>query len=59
MDGRFLGMVNLLTDSPTLHRISAGRHRLRFSRPGYQTVEREIDITPDRPAAVSVSLAKK
>jgi hypothetical protein len=59
MDGRFLGMANLLTDSKTLRHLPAGRHRLRFSRPGYQTKEREIDISPDRPAAVSVSLSQK
>jgi hypothetical protein len=56
MDGRLLGMADLLQNSLALHTIPLGRHILRFTRPGYQTVERQIDITADRPAEVSVDL---
>jgi len=58
MDGRFLGMANLLHDSATLRRLPAGRHKLRFSRPDYKSVEREVDVTPDQPAALSVRLER-
>ena len=59
LDGRFLGMADLLRDSATLHRLPVGRHKLRFSRPGYETVEREIDISPDRRTEVRVELERK
>jgi hypothetical protein len=59
MDGRFLGMADLLRDSQTLHRLPAGRHKLRFSRPGYKTVEREVVVATDHPTEMSVNLEKE
>lgn len=59
IDGRFLGMANLLQDSTTLRLLPAGHHKLRFSRPGYRTVEREVDVSPDHPAALSVRLERE
>src|SRR5207245_856113 len=53
LDGRTLGMVDLLRGSEALRRIPAGHHTLRISRPGYKTAEREIEVTPGRPARVN------
>jgi hypothetical protein len=59
MDGRLLGMVDLLRGSQALHRIPPGTHTLRFSHPGYKTVEKEIEVTPDHPTEVSVDLERE
>src|SRR5262249_38279492 len=59
MDGRFIGMADLLRDSATLRRLPAGRHRLRLRRPGYRSVERVIDVVPDQPAALSIRLERE
>src|SRR5262249_46716080 len=58
LDGRFLGMVDMLGGSQALRRIPVGRHSLRFRRAGYQTVERGIYLIPGRPVSVKLSLEK-
>jgi hypothetical protein len=58
LDGRLLGMADLLRGSEALRRLPPGHHTLRFTRAGYRPIEREIDITPDRPAEVKVTLEK-
>lgn len=59
MDGRLLGMVDLLKGSKALKLIPLGRHTLRFTRPGYKTVEREIEVSGDQPAEVTVDLERE
>jgi len=59
MDGRTLGMVSLLRGSQALQRIPAGPHTLRFSRPGYKTVEQQIGVPPGRTASVSLDLERE
>lgn len=59
LDGRLLGMADLLRGSAALRRIPLGRHQLRVSRPGYKTVDREIVVSPERPTEVSVELERE
>ena len=59
LDGRLLGMADLLRGSEALRRLPLGRHTLRFSHLSYKTVEKEIDITADRPTEVSVDLQRE
>ncbi len=58
LDGRLLGIANLLRGSEALQRLPMGRHTLRFTRPGYKAVEREITVTADRPVEVTVDLER-
>lgn len=58
IDGRLLGMASLLHGSQALRHIPLGRHTLRFTRPGYRPVERQIDVTADRPAEVTLELQR-
>jgi hypothetical protein len=59
LDGRFLGQADLLQNSQALHLIPLGRHTLRFTRPGYQPAEKQIDVTADHPAEVTVDLLRE
>jgi hypothetical protein len=59
IDGRLLGMADLLHGSEALRHLPLGTHTLRFSRPGYQTAERQIEITPDHPAQITVDLERE
>jgi hypothetical protein len=59
LDGRLLGMADLLRDSKALRDIPLGRHTLRITRPGYKTMEREIEVTAARPTEVSVDLERE
>jgi hypothetical protein len=45
LDGQLMGRVDLLQHSDALRQVPVGHHRVRFSRPGYKTTEREIEIT--------------
>lgn len=59
LDGRLLGMADLLRGSQALQGIPLGRHTLRFTHPGCQTIEKQIDVTTDHPAEVSVELQRE
>lgn len=59
MDGRLLGMADLLHGSQTLRHIPPGPHTLRFTHPGYQAIEKQIDVTPDHPTEVTIDLQRE
>jgi PEGA domain len=52
VDGEFRGMARRLG---TL-RLSPGRHRIEVVRPGFNVVERDVDVSPDAPASLDVEL---
>ena len=39
-------------------RLSPGRHRLEVVRPGYRTVEREVEVEPGRGAEIEIEMEK-
>jgi hypothetical protein len=51
VDGAFRGTGRLRT-----LRLPAGRHRIEVVRPGYHTMEREVDVEPGREVEVSFDL---
>jgi hypothetical protein len=53
VDGSFRGTGRLRT-----LRLSAGRHRIEVVRPGYHTLEREVDVEPGREVEVSFDLER-
>lgn len=53
VNGKDIGPTPLLVDTMAL-----GRHRVRFSLPGYVTTERSIEVTNRRPAALDVRLTR-
>jgi len=54
VDGEFYGKASQVTRLE----LPAGRHRLEVVRPGYKTVEKEVDIDRD-PARVMVTLERR
>jgi hypothetical protein len=53
VDGAFRGTARLRT-----LRLPAGRHRIEVVRPGYATIEREVDVEPGREVDVSFELER-
>jgi hypothetical protein len=39
-------------------KLAPGRHRIEIVRPGYQTLEREVEIVPGEPTSLKVELEK-
>jgi hypothetical protein len=54
VDGAFRGSAR---EAATL-KLPAGRHRLELVRPGYRTLERDLEITPGESTEVSVELER-
>src|SRR5262249_59152815 len=54
VDGEFRGSGRR---AETL-RLAPGRHRLEVVRPGYRTVEREIDVRPGETTRIDVDLER-
>jgi hypothetical protein len=54
LDGAFRGTAR---EAASL-KLSAGHHRLEVVRPGYRTLEREIEIAPGESTEISVELEK-
>jgi hypothetical protein len=54
VDGAFRGSARTVR---TLA-LAPGRHHVEVVRPGYRTQEREVDVSPDEPAELSISLEK-
>jgi len=52
VDGDFKGTVRQLRRL----RLSPGKHRVEFVRPGYRTLEREVDIRPGRATELEINL---
>lgn len=59
LDGRLLGVVNLLRGSAALRSVPVGRHKLELSRPGYRTMTREITVDAREPLNLTVRLEKE
>ena len=38
--------------------LSPGRHRVEVVRPGYQTIEKEVQVGPGEPAEMTIELEK-
>jgi hypothetical protein len=55
VDGRFHGAAR---DLESL-RLAPGPHRVEVVRPGYRTVERQIDVNPGRSTELDVELSKQ
>jgi hypothetical protein len=54
LDGEFRGSGRQVS---TLF-VPPGRHRIEVVRPGYRTYDREVEVTPDRPADVTIELER-
>ena len=54
VDGAFRGSAR---EASTL-RLAPGRHRIEIVRPGYKTLEREVEVAPGQPTASKVELEK-
>ena len=54
VDGAFRGSA---AEASTL-RLAPGRHRIEIVRPGYKTLEREVDIAPGETTGVKVELER-
>jgi hypothetical protein len=59
LDGRLLGVVNLLRGSTALRSVLVGRHKLELSRPGYRKVTRDITVDAREPLTVVVRMEKE
>ncbi|MGE5126975.1 MAG: PEGA domain-containing protein, partial [Betaproteobacteria bacterium] len=54
VDGAFRGTGR---EASTLQ-LPAGRHRIEVVRPGYRTIERDVEVTPGETTDLSVDLEK-
>jgi hypothetical protein len=54
IDGAFRGTGREAASLP----LAPGRHRVEVVRPGYRTVEKDVDIVPDEPVEMTVDLDK-
>jgi hypothetical protein len=59
IDGRLLGIVNLLREGTALRSIRAGKHTLELTRPGYRTVTREITVDAREPLKLSIRMERE
>lgn len=59
LDGRLLGVVNLLRGSAALRSVPVGHHKLELSRPGYRTVTRDITVDAREPLKLTVRMEKE
>jgi hypothetical protein len=59
LDGRLLGIVNLLRGGVALRSIPVGKHVLELKRPGYRTVTREITVDAREPLKLSVRMERE
>jgi PEGA domain len=59
MDGRLLGVADLLQGSVALRSIPVGSHQLELSRPGYRTVTREITVDAREPLKLKVQMDRQ
>ncbi len=55
VDGEFQGSARRLGELD----LRAGRHRVEVVRPGFETVERDIEIEPGRVARVAIDLSRR
>lgn len=54
VDGAFRGSAREASEL----RLAPGRHRVEIVRPGYRTVEREVEVVPDTPTDLAVELER-
>ena len=54
VDGAFRGSAR---EASTL-RLAPGRHRIEIVRPGYKTLEKEVDVAPGQTTDVKVELER-
>jgi hypothetical protein len=54
VDGAFRGSAREASEL----KLAPGRHRIEIVRPGFRTVEREVDVDPDDTTDVSVELER-
>jgi hypothetical protein len=54
VDGAFRGSAREASEL----RLAPGRHRIEIVRPGYRTVEREVEVVPDTPTDLAVELER-
>jgi hypothetical protein len=59
LDGRLLGLVNLLREGVALRSIPVGEHVVKLERPGYRTVERKVTVQAREPVRFSVRMEKE
>jgi hypothetical protein len=59
LNGRLLGVVNLLRDGVALRTIPVGRHTVEIRRPGYRPVEREVELGALEPLRLQVALERE
>jgi hypothetical protein len=59
LDGRLLGVVNLLRGSTALRSVPVGHHKLELRRPGYRTVTRDITVDARESLKLTVRLEKE
>jgi hypothetical protein len=54
VDGAFRGSAREASEL----RLAPGRHRIEIVRPGYRTVEREVEVVPNTPTDLAVELER-
>jgi hypothetical protein len=59
LDGRLLGVVNLLRGSAALRSVPVGRHTLELSRPGYRTITRDITVDAREPLKLRAQMERE